>query len=210
MRCHHHHYNLLAASRPIDFSLRCLPPSRLCTVDCLNAVSGSQVTCDAVDTTSQPLIVEGWRSRRLALNPMSLWAVVGAVLLVIGASAVAAPVAPLMPSTFVASFTNPTQDPLQPLTGVWYYDWVNGRQRVDGGNQESCNRVRPAGDYCTTFLTGTSFYVVFPFIKQCVKSEGPGLVASQDERLFAQGSSKAYCDRTGSDMTMLPFEARNA
>ncbi len=30
---HHHHYNLLAAKRPIDFSLRCPPPSRLCIVD---------------------------------------------------------------------------------------------------------------------------------------------------------------------------------
>jgi hypothetical protein len=83
---------------------------------------------------------------------------------------------PKMPLQFVATFTNPVGDPLQPYTGTWYYDWTRQRQRVDGGNQASCNRVQKGGQYCTTYLTSDSFYVAFPFTKQCVKSSAPGLL----------------------------------
>jgi len=97
------------------------------------------------------------------------------LLLMAGACA-AAPSPPTMPSRFIATFTNPSA-PLQPSTGTWYYDFPSGRQRVDGGNQESCNRLKGNGEYCTTFLTESAFYVAFPFTKQCVKTAAPGLLS---------------------------------
>ena len=76
---------------------------------------------------------------------LRVWAVVlGAVW-----AAVASP--PLLPDIFVATFTNPLA-PLQPLTGTWYYDYPSAAQRVDGGNQASCNRVRSDGEYATRVL----------------------------------------------------------
>jgi hypothetical protein len=85
---------------------------------------------------------------------------------------------PILPLSFVATFTNPNAT-LQPQTGTWYYDYINGRQRVDGGNQASCNRIRSAGEYCTTYLMQTGeFYVVFPFTQSCFKSAtGVGLLS---------------------------------
>jgi hypothetical protein len=58
---------------------------------------------------------------------------------------------PVMPVSFVGTFTNPVEK-LTPYTGTWYYNFEKGVQRVDGGNQASCNRVSPNGEYCTTFL----------------------------------------------------------
>lgn len=89
----------------------------------------------------------------------------GLLLLLVVAMAAASPSPPKMPTSFVATFTNPL-GALQPYTGTWYYDWARQRQRVDGGNQESCNRVQKSGQYCTTYLTSNAFYVVFPFTKQ--------------------------------------------
>lgn len=83
---------------------------------------------------------------------------------------------PVLPDTFIATFTNPP-GPMQPLTGTWYYDFKNQLQRVDGGNQASCNAISNTGEYCTTYLTSSNFYVVFPFSKKCVKSSSPGLVS---------------------------------
>jgi hypothetical protein len=75
---------------------------------------------------------------------------------------------PVLPRSFVATFVTSPQDVSVPLTGVWFYDFDNQVQRIDGGNQLSCNRVNQAPpQYCTTFLTPQFFYVVFPFTQKC-------------------------------------------
>ncbi len=118
---------------------------------------------------------------------------------------------PVLPSSFVATFTNPV-DPFVPLTGTWYYDFDKQVQRIDGGNQLSCNRVNNnKAEYCTTFLTPSHFYIIFPFRNACCVESSPGLLRPDwlvhdnatfvgEERILhrvcdvwlAMGSSKNY------------------
>ena len=83
--------------------------------------------------------------------------------------------APVMPLSFVATFTNPPGLD-QPLLGSWFYDYSAQLQLVIGGNQASCNRVK-TGQYCLTYLNASTFFVVFPFSRQCCIEAAPGLLS---------------------------------
>lgn len=61
-------------------------------------------------------------------------------LLAVAIQACAARSPPILPKSFVATFTNPVSSAV-PLTGSWYYDFEHQVQRIDGGNQLSCNKV---------------------------------------------------------------------
>jgi hypothetical protein len=82
---------------------------------------------------------------------------------------------PVLPNSFVATFTNPP-DPAVPDVGTWYYDWTTGLQRIDGGNQETCNRVSGAPLFCSTYLSATGLLVAFPFQQRCCRESSPGLL----------------------------------
>jgi hypothetical protein len=105
---------------------------------------------------------------------------------------------PILPRSFVATFTNPKSS-VVPFTGSWFYDFDHQVQRIDGGNQLSCNRVcccltslffffsflfltflpqvnNGTPEYCTTFLTPNYFYVVFPCRQFCCTEASPGLL----------------------------------
>jgi hypothetical protein len=97
------------------------------------------------------------------------------VSLVFFASFAAALEAPVMPKSFIATFTNPPGVD-QPLLGSWFYDFDRQTQLVIGGNQASCNRVK-AGQYCLTYLNQTTFFVVFPFSRMCCTEAAPGLLS---------------------------------
>jgi hypothetical protein len=57
--------------------------------------------------------------------------------------------------------------------GIWYYDEYAGIERVDAGNQLTCNGASPTGNatYCYTQLVDElALYVIFPFENYCCTS----------------------------------------